>query len=115
MSDENETILSYKKEENPDARKGTAVSIRLAEPITTGGEEINFLDFRKVAVKDIRQIGSAYSIRLKQGEQLVDICDDTICKWIERLCGLGKDDANKLDLEDYEQAKAVILDFLPQL
>ena len=98
---------------NPDARPGTVKSIKLNVPITTGGEEIYYLDFRKPRVADLRKYGIPAKIILKDGEQRVDFDMNITALYVERLCGLAKDDANKLDINDFMTAQNQVMVFFP--
>ena len=98
---------------NPDARPGTVKSIKLTVPITTGGEEIYFLDFRKPRTADLRKYGMPAQIVISGGEQIVRFDMNITALYVERLCGLAKDDANKLDIDDFMKAQNQVMVFFP--
>lgn len=98
---------------NPNARPGTVKSLKLIVPITTGGEEIYYLDFRKPRTADLRKFGMPAQIVIKDGEQRVRFDMNITAQYVERLCGLAKDDANKLDLDDFMAAQNQVMVFFP--
>lgn len=108
VSEEEEVI-------NPKARSGTFKSLKLETPITVGAEEIYYLDFQEPGVKHFRKYGATGQLVIKDGQQLVKFDIEVIALYIEKLCGLGKDDANKLTLKDFERAKEMVLVFFPIL
>lgn len=108
-----ESAVEEKEPINPKARPGTFKSIKLDKPIETGGEEIYFLDFREPTVKDLRKYGATGQMSVKGSEQHIKFDMDIIALYIEKLCALAKDDANKLSMADFEKAKEIVLVFFP--
>ena len=100
-------------EKNPNARKGTIISQKLTVPITTGGEEIYYLDYIEPGVKELRKYGATGEIDIKKHTLKFDM--DIIALYVEKLCALSRDDANKIKLVDFEVCKAIILVFFPLL
>lgn len=100
-------------EKNPKAREGTIISQKLTVPITTGGETIEFLDYRKPGVKELRKYGATGEVDIKKHTLKFDM--DVIALYVEKLCALSRDDANKIDLEDFAVCKEIILVFFPLL
>jgi len=110
---------------NPDARKGTIKSIKLSEPFESG-EMIYYLDFCEPTVKHLRKYGATGLIEIKDGKQVIKFDMEVICLYIEKLCAIGKDHANKISMKpirnkegeitgpsDFDRAKEVVLGFLP--
>lgn len=106
---------------NPKARPGTIISKKLKHPFETGGEEIHYVDFKLPGVRELRKHGATAQISVRDQSFKFDF--EVIALYIEKLGGLGKGDADKIDMHDgdendpsdFDACKEIILVFFPVL
>jgi hypothetical protein len=86
-------------------------TVKLTQPVTAHGSEVDELTLREPTVADQMELGSPFLIHTGDGDTAVEIRPKVVGAYVSRLAAIPMSSVKAMALADFSAVQAVVLGF----